>query len=338
MVPAGGAAVLRRVVVAPPRASQRYAAPMKLRRASRVLGIVLGVIAVLAVTLVRPDLPRSQLLARYAPPPSRFADLEGMRVHYRDEGSCPPLVLVHGTSSSLHTWDRWAALLSSHRRVVRLDLPGYGLTGAAPDHDYSAARCARVLAALLDQLGIPRADVAGNSFGGRIALTLALAHPERVRALVLVDAAGLSGQRPPAIFQLARTPVVNRLLTVVTPRWLVRKNVREVYGDPSRVDDALVDRYDELTRAEGNRTALVDRMSGPRDPDLDARLGEVRAPVLLLWGERDRWIPPSFAARFQEGIPGARLVTYPDAGHVPMEELPEATEAETDRFLGALAP
>lgn len=326
-------AVMSAVTWMQARRASRYPAPMKLRRASRALLFALGLLALLAVTMVRPDLPRAELLARYASPPSRFADLEGLRVHYRDEGSGPPLVLIHGTSSSLHTWDRWTSLLSSHRRVVRLDLPGFGLTGPAPDRDYSAERQARVVAALLDQLGIPRADLAGNSLGGRVALTFALGRPERVRKLVLLDAAGLSGQRPPAIFRLAQTPVVNRLLTVMTPRWLVEKNVREVYGDPGRVDEARIDRYCDLTRAEGNRTALVDRLTGSRDPDLDARLGELRAPVLLLWGERDRWIPLSFGQRFQAGIAGARLVTYADAGHVPMEELPEATAGDADRFL-----
>jgi pimeloyl-ACP methyl ester carboxylesterase len=304
-----------------------------MKRATRALLVVLGLLAVLAVALVRPDVPREAVVARYAPPPSRFAEIEGMHVHYRDEGAGPPLVLVHGTSSSLHTWDRWAALLSTHRRVVRLDLPGFGLTGAPPDHDYSAARCARVIGILMDRLGIPRADVAGNSFGGRIALTFALAHPERTRKLVLVDPAGLRGQRLPAVFRLARTPVVNRLLTVATPRWLVRKNVVEVYGDPTRVDEALVDRYYDLTRAEGNRSAMLDRMSGPHDPDLDDRLAEVKAPVLLLWGERDHWIPLPFAERFKAGISGARLITYPDAGHVPMEEIPERTAGDADRFL-----
>jgi len=307
---------------------------MTLRRAGRALVVVLVVLTALAVALVRPDLPRERLLARYAPAPSRFADIEGMRVHYRDEGAGPPLVLLHGTASSLHTWDRWSAILAPHHRVVRLDLPGYGLTGPAPDHDYTAARHARVVTALLDQLGIARADVAGNSFGGRIALTLALAQPRRVRKLVLVDAAGLSGQQPPAIFRLMRTPILNQMLTVVTPRWVVKKNVLEVYGDPSRVDESLVDRYYDLTRAEGNRTALRDRLNGPPEPDLDGRLSELRAPVLLLWGERDRWIPQSFAERFRAGIAGAKLVTYPDAGHVPMEEVPEATATEAARFLG----
>ena len=306
----------------------------KLPRAVRVLLAILCGLVLLVATQARPDIPRAELLAKYAPPPSRFAEIEGMRVHYRDEGAGPPLVLIHGTSSSLHTWEGWAKILSSHRRVVRLDLPGFGLTGAAPDHDYRPERYARVVAALLDQLGIGRADVAGNSLGGRVALTFALDHPDRVRKLVLVDAAGLRGLKPPAIFRFARTPVVNGLLTVVTPRWIIARNVAEVYGDPSRIDDTLVDRYADLTRAEGNREALLERLTGPRDPDLDDRLGEIHAPVLILWGERDRWIPLPFAKRLEAGIAGAKLVTWPDAGHVPMEELPEPTAREVDRFLG----
>jgi pimeloyl-ACP methyl ester carboxylesterase len=306
--------------------------PVK-RRAARISVVLLGLLAVLAVALVRPDVPRAELLARYAAPPSRFAEIEGMAVHYRDEGSGPPLVLVHGTSSSLHTWDRWAQILSPHRRVVRLDLPGFGLTGPAPDRDYRVERYARVVAALMDRLGTGRADVAGSSLGGRVALTLTLTRPERVRKLILLDAAGLSGQRPAGIFRLARAPVVSRLFPVMGPRWLVRRNVLEVYGDPGRVDEALVDRYHDLTRAEGNRQALVDRLSGARDPDLDERLADVRAPTLILWGERDRWVPPSFARRFEAGIAGAKLITYADAGHVPMEEIPEATAGDADRFL-----
>jgi pimeloyl-ACP methyl ester carboxylesterase len=218
--------------------------------------------------------------------------------------------------------------------VVRLDLPGFGLTGAAPDGDYRPERLAKVVGELLDQLGIARADVAGNSLGGRVALTFCLDHPDRVRKLVLVDAAGLSGQRPPAIFRFARTPVVNRLLTVVTPRWIIARNVEDVYGDPTRIDDALVDRYADLARAEGNRAALLAWLNGPRDPDLDDRLGEIHTPVLILWGERDRRIPLPFAKRLESGIAGSRLVTWPDAGHVPMEELPEATAREVDGFLG----
>jgi pimeloyl-ACP methyl ester carboxylesterase len=301
----------------------------------RVLGGVFAVFVVLLLVNVRTDIPLDELRPKYADGASRFVKIDGVSVHYRDEGAGPPLVLIHGTSSSLHTWDGWVAKLSGHRRIVRLDLPGFGLTGPADDKDYSAARYARVVVALLDQLGIPRADVAGNSLGGRVAMTLALDHPSRVRRLVLIDAAGLSGQRLPKIFRLARTPVLRGLLRWVTPRMIVRKNMEEVYGNPARVTDALVERYYELTRREGNRQALVDRFTNLSDPDLDRRLGEVKVPVLLEWGEADVWIPVDFARRFGAGIAGAKLITYAGVGHVPMEEQPEGTSADAEQFLAA---
>jgi pimeloyl-ACP methyl ester carboxylesterase len=299
---------------------------------------VRGLVAVVVLLLlagVRTDRSLDELRPKYASAASRFVLIDGVDVHYRDEGVGPPLVLVHGTSSSLHTWDGWVAKLSPHRRIIRLDLPGHGLTGPAADRDYTAARCARLIVALLDKLDIPRADVAGNSLGGRVAMTLVLEHPERVRRLVLVDAAGLSGQRLPKIFRLARTPVLNRLLRWVTPRTVVKANIDEVYGDRSRVTDALVDRYYDLLRREGNRQATIDRFTILVDPDLDGRLHEIHVPVLLEWGERDVWIPIAFAHRLRDGITGAQLVTYPDAGHVPMEELPDATASDADGFLGA---
>lgn len=282
---------------------------------------------------VRRDLPAGPLEAKYGGGASRFVALDGVRVHYRDEGSGPPLLLIHGTASSLHTWDGWVARMSHTRRVVRLDLPGFGLTGPAADRDYRVARYARLATALLDRLGITRSDVAGNSLGGRVALTLALDHPERVRRLVLVDAAGLSGQKPPAVLRLARIPVLDELVRWVTPRFVFRQNVMAVYGDRRRIGDALVDRYYELGLRAGNRQALVDRMSRGGDPDLDARLGEVRAPTLIEWGERDAWIPLAFGRRLHAGIAGSRLVTYADGGHVPREELAERTAADAAAFL-----
>jgi pimeloyl-ACP methyl ester carboxylesterase len=218
--------------------------------------------------------------------------------------------------------------------VVRLDLPGFGLTGPAPDRDYRVERHARLLAAFLDDMGIARADLAGNSLGGRIAVTFALAQPERVRKLVLIDAAGLSGVQPPLIFRLAQVPVLNRALLHLTPRFLVRRNLEEVYGDPSRITEAIVDRYHSMALRAGNREALVGRLTGPADPLLDDRLGELRMPVLIQWGALDRWIPVAHAGRFEREIPDADVRIYPGAGHVPMEELPEPTARDADAFLG----
>jgi pimeloyl-ACP methyl ester carboxylesterase len=306
------------------------------RRVLRLVGALFAVLVVLLLVNVRCDVPLDELKPKYAGGASRFTKIDGVDVHYRDEGRGPPLVLLHGTSSSLHTWDGWVARMASRHRIVRLDLPGFGLTGPVADKDYSAARYVRVVVGLLDQLGIQQADIAGNSLGGRVAMTIALDHPSRVRRLVLVDAAGLSGQRLPRIFRLARTPVLNGLLRWVTPRAVVRANVNEVYGDRSRVSDGVVDRYYDMMRREGNRQAAIDRFANLADPDLDDRLRDIHVPVLLEWGQRDPWVPIAFAHRLQDGIKGAKLVVYPDAGHVPMEELPERTAEDVERFLGAM--
>jgi pimeloyl-ACP methyl ester carboxylesterase len=308
-----------------------------LRRLFRAFMLLLGAVLLIAigagVAMYRRDVPLEELTARYGAAPSQFMELEGMRVHYRVEGSGPPLLLVHGTSSSLHTWDEWTRRLSDHRRVVRFDLPGFGLTGPAPDRDYRVERYVRVAAAVLDQLDIQRADVAGNSLGGRVAASFALEYPHRVRKLILVDPAGLSGVPPPTIFRLAQNPVFNRLLLHLTPRFLIRRNLEEVYGDPSRVTDEVVDRIHAMALRAGNRQALVDRLTGPPDPVLDDRLGELDLPVLIQWGALDTWIPPSNAKRFESGIAGSRLIMYQGAGHVPMEEIPEQTARDADAFL-----
>jgi len=305
-----------------------------IRSLAALAGALLLIAGIAVAAMIRPDIPVDELIPRYGAPPSQFMQLEGMRVHYRDEGKGPPLLLVHGTSSSLHTWDGWVRELAGRRRIVRVDLPGFGLTGPAPDRDYRVERYARFIGGFLDRLGIARADIAGNSLGGRVALTFTLAHPDRVRRLVLVDAAGLSGVPPPTIFRLARTPVVNSILRRATPRFLIRRNLEEVYGDDSRVTDALVDRYHAMVRRAGNRDALVDRLTGPEDPVLDDRLGDVDLPVLIEWGGDDPWIPVACAHRFQRGIGGSQLRIYPGAGHTPMEELPAPTARDADAFLG----
>jgi pimeloyl-ACP methyl ester carboxylesterase len=302
----------------------------------RALGLSVLVVVVAGVVLaswLRADVPLAQLLPKYAGKPSLFADIEGMRVHYRDEGQGLPLLLLHGTSSSLHTWDGWVERLKDHRRLVRLDLPGYGLTGPAPDIDYSPARLARVVVKLLDQLGIERTDVAGNSLGGRVALTLALDHRKRVERLILVDASGLSGQRVPKVFRLTQSAIGALALRWLTPRFLVRANTKEVYGDPGRLREDAVQRYYEMALRAGNRQALLDRFRGPPSPQLDTRLAQLHLPTLIMWGARDAWIPPEFAQRFARGIAGAQLIMYPDAGHVPMEELPAQTARDADAFL-----
>ena len=287
-----------------------------------------------------PDKPLSALAARWAPPPSTFVPILGMDVHLRDEGprdDPTPIVLIHGTSASLHTWEGWVAALKDDRRVITFDLPGFGLTGPSPDGGYTIAAYVRFVGALLDKVGVERCVLGGNSLGGNIALATALAMPDRVYKLVLVDSAGYPfvSSSVPIGFRIAQIPVVNRLLEYVTPRSLVEASVRNVYGDPSKVTSALVDRYFDMTVRAGNRHALVQRFSQSVFGANATRIAGLKVSTLIVWGSRDRLIPPDYAERFHRDIAGSRIVVFPDLGHVPQEEDPVRTAAAVIDFLRA---
>lgn len=309
----------------------------------KVLGgllLVLGVLVGVGVTQAwAPDRDVDSLKARWAPPPSQFVPLMGMQVHLRDEGprgDPQPIVLLHGTSASLHTWDGWAEALKGQRRVIRMDLPGFGLTGPMPDGNYQLTHYVEVLVALLDQLGVQQAVVAGNSFGGGLAWKLAVDHPERVSKLVLVDAAGYpyDPTSVPIGFKVAQIPWLRPVMENVLPRGMIESSVRNVYGDPSRITPDLIDRYFELTLRAGNRQALGERFRQSPGGQYAGQIPSVKQPTLILWGGQDRLIPPDNADHFQRDIAGSRLVVFDSLGHVPHEEDPAATVAAVQSFLG----
>lgn len=322
-------------------------APRPPRRTWRAVALVaLLVMLLLAGGAVwrawAPDRSVESLQARWAAAPSRFVTVDGLRVHLRDEGPRDdplPIVLLHGTSASLHTWDGWTEALRAERRVIRMDLPGFGLTGPRADDDYTIEAYVRFVLRLLDGLGVERFVVAGNSLGGEIAWRTAVAAPQRVAALALVDAAGyaFAPESMPIGFRLARLPVARELFTRVLPRNIVDTSLRNVYGDPARVDDALVDRYYELALRAGNRRALVQRFAQLDNGASAAQIATVGMPTLILWGGQDRLIPPAYGQAFARDIRGSRLVVHDTLGHVPHEEDPARTVAELRRFLG-MAP
>lgn len=289
-----------------------------------------------------PDRSVESLSPRWAQPPSQFVTLLDMNVHLRDEGPRDdpvPIVLIHGTGASLHTWDGWVGALRDQRRVIRFDLPGYGLTGPAANGQYDSAAYVRFVIAVLDRLGVARAVIGGNSLGGNIAWHVAVAHPQRVDKLVLVDAAGyaLKSQSVPLGFRIARTPGLSTLMRNTLPRFVVASSVRNVYGDPGRVSDALIDRYFELTLRAGNRAAVVQGLAQADFGRFSDRIREIKAPTLILWGGRDRLIPPEHGQWFARDIAGSRLVTFGELGHVPHEEDPQQTVAAVREFLGLAA-
>lgn len=311
----------------------------------RVIRVLLGVLLVLGLSVAgfivlnwAPDRPVEELQARWAPAPSQFIELMGMQVHLRDEGprdDAEPLLLLHGTSASLHTWEGWVADLKRTRRVISVDLPGFGLTGPFPDGDYRIAHYTAFLDALLERLKLPPVVVAGNSFGGQLAWELAVASPERVSRLILVDAAGYPRQSSsvPIGFRLAQVPALAPLMARLLPRRMIESSVQNVYGDPARVTDELVERYYQLTLRAGNRQALVQRFQQAPAGDSQDLIRQVRQPTLILWGGRDGLIAPANAERFKADIAGSRLVIFEQLGHVPQEEDPALTLLVVQGFL-----
>lgn len=309
----------------------------------RVVGVLMVLTAIALAMSRAPDRPVDSLVARWAPPPSDFIDVGGQIVHLRDEGPRGdplPIVLLHGTSASLHTWEGWVKALKTQRRVITFDLPGFGLTGPFTGRyaaaGYGGDAYARFVLDVAERLKLTRFVIGGNSLGGEIAWRVAVLAPERVHQLVLVDAAGppFVPEHFPLGWQLARVPVLNHVLEWVLPRQLVAQGLASVYGEPARITPELVDRYFELTLREGNRRALMERLREMR-PGVDAeRIASIRRPTLVLWGRRDRLIPLAVGEHFGRTIPGSRLVIFDDLGHVPHEEDAARTVKPVRAFLG----
>jgi pimeloyl-ACP methyl ester carboxylesterase len=268
-----------------------------------------------------------ELKAKYAQTPSQFIEVNGMNVHYRDEGNpndSVPLVLIHGTGSSLHTFEEWVKILRGSHRIVRIDIPAFGLTGPDPQHDYSMEKYVSFVDIFLAAKGIKRCILVGNSLGGQIAWQFALAHPQKLAKLILIDAAGyaVTSQKSVLAFQVARMPVIKNCMTFITPYSLARKSVESVYADKSKITDALVDRYFELTLRTGNRQAFVDRLNMLYDTTNIPKIKTIKTPTLVLWGEQDLLIPMENGQRFHDDLPNDTLVILKNMGHVPMEENP----------------
>lgn len=309
----------------------------------RIIGYgILALVILVGVALVifrTPDTDPAAMRAKYADADSRFIDMGGgLTLHVRDTGprTAPVLVLLHGSNASLHTWEPWAKRLDGTYRVIRYDQPGHGLTGASPTRDYSAKASVELLDRLMAKLGVTRFALAGNSMGGGVAWSYALAHPDKVNALILVDSVGQADPDNPAaplLFRIAKLPVLRDLATMVTPRSWIADSLPSAYADPKLADARTIDLYWELLLYPGNRLATIDRFGSPPVVATDAQLRSLKMPVLILWGAEDKLIPPSSGTWLHERIPGSRLIVYPATGHLTMEEHADGSASDVARFL-----
>lgn len=303
-----------------------------LRLKKIILILLVGLLAITWQFTYR-DIPVEALKLKYANEASQFMELSGMPVHYRDEGDGIPLVLVHGTAASLHTWDDWTEILKKDYRVIRMDLPAFGLTGPHPDANYSIKAYTAFLDQFLLQLDVDSLYLAGNSLGGNIAWNFAADHPERGKKLILLDASGYPSDEPdPWIFSLARTPILNLIVSALTPRSIIKNNLKQVYFDDEKITAPLITRYHQMTLRAGNRQAFIDRAKTP-SVDHTARLDSLQMPTLILWGAQDTWIPLDDGQKFAWDIKHSELVVLENTGHVPMEESPEESVRVMMDFL-----
>lgn len=327
---------------------------MQFKRILKGFAYLVGVLLLLLVTILlvfySKDKPLAQLLEKYSDEHSYFLKVEDINVHVKVKGEGEPIFLIHGSFASLHTWEEWERELSPFFMTVSMDLPGHGLTGPDELHRYGIVDYASLVFGIADQLGIDEFHIAGNSMGGAVALKMASDYPERILSLNLIDAAGAPSAAKPevkendkpvvknernskfSIFSLVQDPFFGKMITKFTPKFLFKINLKQVFGDDSKITSDLVDRYYDMMMREGNRQATLDRLTTRKPYEID--WDNITMPVLIMWGALDSWIPLRAGEALHAKLPQSTFKVYADAGHVPMEEIPTETVIDYLAFLG----
>ena len=295
-----------------------------------VIGVLATVGLVVALWAYR-DIPAAELEARYAGPTSKFMTVDGVRIHYRDEGRGPVIVLLHANFSNLIDWDPWVDTLKDRYRIVRFDMTSHGLTGPDPTGDYTQRRTLALAGQFIDTLGLERFTIGGTSLGGTVAIHYTTAHPERVERLILLNPGSLEGRERK---RRGTVPRVGYVLKYILPRALPAFMLRSGFGDPSKLPETLVDRWYDLWMREGQREAQLDRLSQYEAGDIEGLIRSIRVPVLLLWGEADSTAVIAQSVEFRKllgNAPSLKFISYPGVGHMAVEE----AGAETGRDVRA---
>lgn len=283
------------------------------------------------------DMPLAELKAKYEEADSSYMTVDNTQVHYCDSGGDGQVIVaLHGICDALQTWDEWTEAMKGRYRIVRPDLPGFGLTGPAADGDYSKEAYVAFLEDFLRKLKIEKCILIGNSLGGAIAWNYALSYPERIERLILVDPAGYPLTLPGPL-KIVSTPVLRQISKWIAPKFIFRLSVKQVFGDSSKITDDIVDRFYELNLRPGNRQALMDIVAAISqlndDPGFSRRIRNIAVPTLLLWGKEDRWIPVSQAQQWQADVKDLKAIIYEGVGHVPQMEIPAKCAQDVDQWL-----
>lgn len=306
-----------------------------MKKLFRILAFVAVVLFIAFFAIQKKSIPLEELKQKYTNASSKFLELDGMQVHYKIEGEGKPVVLIHGTGANLQTWNGWTdSLVKNNYKVIRLDMPAFGLTGPRKDSDYSSKAYVDFLHRFMQKIGIDTFALAGNSLGGEIAWKYALAYPANVSKLILVDPAGFYSKEKgngAIIFKLAKTKWLANLMSKMDTKIIVKQTVKDVYYDDSKITDKQIQLYYDMSLREGNRESFSARVQQiDKEPKLD--ISGVTSPTLIQWGKEDALLDISLLDNFTK-IPNNKVVVYNHCGHSPQEEIPAVSVADVMSFL-----
>jgi pimeloyl-ACP methyl ester carboxylesterase len=304
------------------------------KKFKNIIYLIIASIVACVYLVWTPDQDLVPLKEKYAQVPSKFINLAGTNLHYRDSGNknLPTLVFLHGFGASLHTWEAWSSELEKDYRVIRMDLPGFGLSGINETNDFSDAHDIAVILGLLNALGVEKATVIGNSLGGKLAWHIAVAHPERVEKLVLISPDGFASEG----FEYDKAPEASWMLSAMTialPKPFLKMSLVPAYADANVLSSGMLDRYYDLMCAPGVRKSIVARVEQTVLKDPIPLLKTIQADTLLMWGEQDGMIPIANAQEYVKNIPSVRLEVLPKTGHLPQEEHAQDSLRVLKQFL-----
>lgn len=300
------------------------------------LAIVLALGLTTCTYMGMENIPVQELESKYQNEHSRYIDIDGLRVHYRDEGDGPTLLLIHNELGSLASWDKWVEEIGDRYRIVRMDLPGFGLTGSASVQDFSRSATVNFLTRFIDELGLTNINLVGSSYGGFTAWNYALDNPDNVSRLILITPIGYT-QKLPTIIDSFTQPGVETASNYVIPKPVVKVTLDQGFGSQSRLTKDIVNRYHELLMREGNRTSAAKFFKVLKEHSKNEHLGigikDISVPTFIMWGEQDRWTPIEYLDLWLEDIPDAEFIRYPSVGHFPHEEIPDLTAQDADAYI-----
>lgn len=305
-----------------------------MKKILRVLAVIFILLGIAFFAIQKKSIPLEDLKEKYCNADSKFIDIDGLNVHYKIEGEGKPIVLIHGTGSTLQTWDSWTDTLKKSFKVIRLDLPAFGITGPRKDNDYSSKTYVDFLDKFLTKIGIDTFAIAGNSLGGEIAWKYAYTHPEKVSKLILLDPAGFYSKEKgngAIIFKLAKIKWLAQLMGKMDTKIIVNQTLKDVYFDDSKITDAKKQMYYDMSLRDGNRESFSARVQQiGKEPALD--VSTIKMPTLIIWGKQDILLDISLEENFKK-ISNNKIIEYDNCGHSPQEEIPEKSVQDVISFL-----